>query len=207
MTDYHDINYDLELDALFYDMYETEGVRKIKELSRQLRTFFNYKAQVIQFRFQSNLSSTKFSHENYTMQKFQVRKKEIESLSNEILSLLKSFKKEGVTLKERIQHLQFEINTTRFKILLGLTEKISTLIHLFSEDFIYHYPRFLKIIVKLAQIMSMVKSCLYQQFYKFYEELELNYSILDEELEVLLGRMPSVKKIKSLKQLEERLPS
>jgi len=43
--------------------------------------------------------------------------------------------------------------------------------------------------------------------HKFYEELELNYSILDKELEVLLDRMPSVKKIKSLKQLEERLPS
>jgi len=207
MTNYIDIYSNLELNAILNDFYEIQDVKKITELSRELRTFFNCKAQVIQLRFRSNVPSNMQSIENSTSQEFQAQKKEIESLSNIYISFLKSIQKEGVTFKQEIQLLQCEINTTNLKTLLSLTEKVSILIHSFSEEKFRDPPRFLKIIVKLAQIISLVKSYLFQRFYKFYEELELNYSILDEELEVILDEMPRVKKIKSLKQLEERLPS
>ncbi len=207
MTNYIDIYSNLELNAILNHFYEIEGVKKITELSRELRTFFNSKAQVIQLRFRSNVPSNMLSNKNSACQGFQAQKKEIESLSNTYISFLKSIQKEGVTLNQGIQLLQCEINKTNLKTLLSLTEKVSILIHSFSEEKFRAPPRFLKIIVKLAQIMSLVKSYLFQRLHKFYEELELNYSILDKELEVLLDRMPSVKKIKSLKQLEERLPS
>ena len=52
MTDYIEDPYiGSEYDDIFNDWYEIEGARKIKELSRQLRTFFNYKAEVIRYRF------------------------------------------------------------------------------------------------------------------------------------------------------------
>lgn len=35
-------DFESEYDEIFNNWYEIEGVRKIKELSRQLRTFFNY---------------------------------------------------------------------------------------------------------------------------------------------------------------------
>ena len=44
MTHYiEDSDFRSEYDEIFNDWYEIEGIRKIKELSRQLRTFFNYK--------------------------------------------------------------------------------------------------------------------------------------------------------------------
>jgi hypothetical protein len=51
-----------------------------------------------------------------------------------------------------------------------------------------------------------VKKCLYAQFSEFFEELEINYSNLEGELEELIETTP-VEKEQSKKQLEERLTS
>jgi len=71
MTDYiDDSDFGTEYDEIFNDWYEIEGARKIKELSRQLRTFFNYKTEVIRYRFRSNLISL----DNKSTTKFLTRK-------------------------------------------------------------------------------------------------------------------------------------
>jgi hypothetical protein len=51
-----------------------------------------------------------------------------------------------------------------------------------------------------------VKKCLNAQFSEFFEELEINYNNLEEELVKLIEITP-VKKQQSKKQLEERMTS
>ena len=86
---------DSEYDGIFNDWYEIEGVRKIKELSRQLRTFFNYKTELIRYRFRSTPNLA----ENDTNTKYYSRKQEIESLTREFIIVLKKLKKNGQTLE------------------------------------------------------------------------------------------------------------
>lgn len=202
MTDYiNDSDFGTEYDEIFNDWYEIEGARKIKELSRQLRTFFNYKTEVIRYRFRSNLISL----DNKSTTKFLTRKQKVESLSHEFITLLKKIKKQGHSLEEGIQSLYYENNKTQIDKLSAITEKLSILIHIFSEVNIHDHPRFLKFVVVLAKNICLVKKCLYAKFREFYKELEINYHGLEGELDNLLEPTPRDKIKKSIKQLEERL--
>ena len=185
-----------------HDWYEIEGARKIKELSRQLRTFFNYKTEVIRYRFRHSPNLV----ENDTNTKYYSRKQEIESLTREFIILLKKLKKNGQTLEQGIQSLFFDNNKAPLNKLSEITEKLSTLLHYFSEESLYTHPKFLKFSVTLAQHLCLVKKCLNAQFSEFFEELEINYNNLEEELEDLIEITP-IKKQKLKKQLEERLTS
>ena len=203
MTHYiEDSDFRSEYDEIFMDLYEIEGVRKIKELSRQLRTFFRYKTEVIRYRFRSipNLA------ENDINIKYYSRKQETESLTREFIILLKKFKKNGQTLEQGIQSLFFDDNKTPLNKLSVITEKLSTLLHYFSEESLHTHPKFLKFIVILAQNIFLVKKCVFAQFNEFFEELEINYKNLEGELEDLIEVTP-IKKKQLKKQLEERLTS
>lgn len=191
-----------DYDDIFNDWYEINGVRKIKELSRQLRTFFNYKTEVIRYRFRSTPNLA----ENDTNTKFYNRKQEIELLTREFISLLKKLKKNGQTLEQAIQVLLFDKNKAPITTLSVITEKLSTLLHYFSEASIHTHPRFLKFNATLAQHLCLVKKCLNSQFSEFYGELEINYHELEVELDDLIEVKP-FKKEQLKKQLEERLTS
>ena len=191
---------DSEYDGIFNDWYEIEDVRKIKELSRQLRTFFNYKTEVIRYRFRSTPNLA----ENDTNTKYYSRKQEIESLTREFIIVLKKLKKNGQTLEQGIQSLYFENNKLQISKLSVITEKLSMLLHYFSEESLHIHPKFLKINVMLAQSICLVKKCVFVQFSEFFEELEINYNNLEVELEDLIETTP-IKKKQSKKQLEERL--
>ena len=204
MTGYiEDLYDDLEYDEIFNDWYEIEGVRKIKELSRQLRTFFNYKTEVIRYRFHSSSKIT----ENHTNTKFISQRQRIESLSHEFIIILKRLKERTQSVEEGIKSLFSESTKTQYKKLSEITEKLLLLFHYFSEESIHDYPRLLKFITILAQNIYRVKKGLHPQFREFYEELEINYNDLERELESLLEKSPNVKVEKPIKQLEERLTS
>ena len=191
-----------EYEEIFNDWYEIEGVRKIKELSRQLRTFFNYKTEVIRYRFRSTPNFT----EKDTDIKYYSRKQEIESLTRDFIILLKKLKKNGQTLEQGIQSLFFDNNKTPLNKLSEITKKLSMLLHYFSEESVHIHPKFFKFIVTLAQHLCVVKKCLNTRLSEFFEELEINYYGLEGELDTLLG-LPSVKIKKPKRQLEERLTS
>jgi len=194
---------ELEYEEIFSDWYEIEGARKIKELSRQLRTFFNYKAEVIRYRFRPSPIFT----ENDANTLYYTQKQEIESLTREFMTLLRKIKKNGLSLEQGIKSLFFDNCKTSLYKLSEITEKLSILLHYFSEVSLHNHPRFLKFIVVLAQKIFLVKKCLNAQFSEFLEELELNYNGLERELEILLENSPSVKIKKPKKQFEERLTS
>ena len=198
-----DSDFRSEYDDLFNDLYEIEGARKIKELSRQLRTFFNYKTEVIRYRFRSTLNLA----ENDTNTKYYSRKQEIESLTREFIILLKKLKKNRQTLEQGIQSLFFDNDKTLLNKLSEITEKLSTLLHYFSEESLHTHPKFLKFSVTLAQHLCLMKKCLNARFSEFFEELEINYYGLEGELDTLLEGLPSVKIKKPKRQLEERLTS
>ena len=190
-----------EYDDVFNDWYEIEGVRKIKELSRQLRTFFNYKTEVIRYRFRSSPIIV----ENYTDTKFFSQKQKIESITYEYITMLKKLKKSTQTLEQGIRSLFFGNNKIQLKNLLEITEKLFMLLHYFSEENLHDHPKFLKFNVILAKNICLAKKCLYVQYSEFFEELEINYNNLEGELEDLIGTMSDEKESK--KQLEERLTS
>ena len=158
---------------------------------------------MIRYRFRSNILPTK----NCKGPKFHAQKQKIESITHEFISLLKKIKKNGQTLEQGIRSLYSNNSKTRIKELSVVTEKLSILIHSFSEESIHDHPRFIKFIVKLAQNIYLVKKNLYAQFSEFYNELELNYNRLEKELEVLLVKTQDVKNRKSKKHQEERLLS
>lgn len=201
MLNYNKDFYNSNLDGILNEIYEIEGARKIKEFSRQLRTFFNFKAEVIRVRFQSEHN---FS-ENVVNVTFYSRKGEIEILSHNLINLLKRIKKEYQTLEEGIQSLYFEKNQLFTSKILDTVENISLLIHHFSEESIYHYPKFLKFIISLSKSICLIKKCLYWQFSDFYNELEINYDNLEREIESILVDLVHLKNRK--KHLEGRLTS
>ena len=204
MTDYiEDSDFGSKYEEIFNDWYEIEGVKKIKELSRQLRTFFNYKKEVIRYRYRSNPHLA----ENYINTKFFSQKQEIETLTHEFITMLKKLKNSTQTLEEGIRSLFFNNSKEPLNKLSELTEKLSILIHYFSEESIHAHPKFLKFIVILVKNICLVKKCLYAQFSEFYGELEVNYDGLEGDLVSLLEKTPGAKIKKPIKQLEERLIS
>ena len=204
MNDYiEDTTFESEFDETIGNLYEIEGLKKIKELSRQLRTFFNYKTEVIKVRFRSNANITN----NYVNTNFYDHKQEVESLSYEFITILKGLKRSTETIEEGIQNLFFENNKTQLINLLELIEKLFKLIHIFAEEEMCSHPRFLKFIVILTKNVCMTKKCLNAQFKEFYEELEINYHHLETELDTLLEQAPKGMIKKSKKSMEEKLSS
>ena len=75
---------DIEVDDLVLGLYETEGVRKITKLSRQVRSLLNLKTNTIRYRFRSNSNiSAKLQDV-----KFYENKKQFESLALRFIKLL-----------------------------------------------------------------------------------------------------------------------
>ena len=204
MTDYIEEPYiGSEYEDIFNDWYEIEGARKIQELSRQLRTFFNYKTEVIRYRFRPSpsLAEKDINTISYT------QKQEIESLTRDFMSLLRKIKKNGLSFEQGIQSLFFDNCKSPLNKLSENIKKLSMLLHYFSEGSLHNHPTFLKFIVVLAQNIFLVKKCLNAQFSEFYRELEINYKGLEGELELILENTPSVKIKIPKKQLEERITS
>ncbi len=194
---------ELESEELFLELYKIEGVRNITELSRQVRTFLNYKTETIKYRFRSNEKSLI----NQTNTKFLNRKQKFEPLALKFIILLRSIKETARTLEEGIQSLFIHTEKSRLKKLEEITDQIFIQIHYFSEENLHNHPLFLKILVKLTQEACLVKKCINAQFSKFFEELGKNYCNLEKELEILIpNRIPEGKVMKE-KQHDEVLIS
>lgn len=192
--------FDKELEEVFQG-YEIEGIRKIKQLSRQLRTFFNYKMELARFRFRSD---QKFS-ENHSKSKFFSQKQKIELLSYDLINGLKNLNILTQTIEEGIHNLLFNNDKLRYYKLSEITENIIMLIHYFSEENIIDHPRFLKFINILSKNILLVKKCLIVQFYNFYEEHNLCYKCLEVELEFFLDKKLNTEIINTKKRFEEIL--
>ena len=171
------------------DLYSIECYERINELSRQLRSFLNYKKAVIQFRF-SKLKKSDITLKNNPTKKWEGK---LSSLIPQYVSKLKIIGvKEGnvaeriliLLEKVRTQPKSYEINL--LKEIRNLGNKIWEIIHVLSELDIYHQPHLLKVAIKIADTLCRAESTFFSIFSDFYNELKLNYIQLEEELSGLL---------------------
>jgi len=184
---------DPEFDDNFLSWYELEGISKISEHSRQIRSLLNYKSATIRY-FYSNASTKTLNS------KFLENKKEFELKGFQLIKIINNIKDLTGVLEEGIIILQNDA-LDNYKItkayLIELKKVINELfikIHFFSEQDIHQFPRFLIVIIKIANEVCKVQKYLNKEFSEFYQELEENYSNLERELNVMLPK-ESVKNV------------
>ena len=199
----------LEVDDILLGWYETEGVRKITELSRQVRSLLNLKTNMIRYRFRSNFNISAKLQDI----KFYENKKQFESLALRFIKLLNKIN--GISrrdIEEEIQILlyqitikQNQISKSLLKELKDLTFQIFMKIHYFSEQDLYDHPLFLKFLIQLAIEACKTRKSMNHAFSEFYAELGENYHNLEKDLTsiVLEKRIKKVKR--EMKHLSEEM--
>jgi hypothetical protein len=197
--DYFDIGEGIE--DIQWKWFEKECINTITELSRQLRTFFKFKEQLIICRFRSSFIPAV----NRDLSKFRKKKKELQDKAPENIQILKHIKKQAQSVEQGIRQYSMRTESTLLHQLIEITRKLFVLIHYFSEQELHDHARLLKLVVKLVREACLVKKSLDFDLGEFYAELELNYEMLEEELEEMLFEKVSQDRIRKEKTLEERV--
>jgi hypothetical protein len=181
---------DYEFDDNFLNWYELEVISKISEHSRQIRSLLNYKNATIRY-FYSTTSNTSKKALN---SKFFENKRDFELNGLQLIKNINNIKDLTGVLEEGIQIMQnnaLSNNKNTRAYLIELKKIINSLfikIHFFSEQDIHQFPRFLMIILRIANETCKVQKCLNREFSEFYQELEENYFNLEKELTVMISR-------------------
>lgn len=203
--------FDIEDDDIVPGLYEVEGVRKITELSRQVRSLLNLKTNTIRYRFRSNSNiSAKLQDV-----KFYENKKQFESLALRFIKLLSKI--DGISrrdIEEEIQILFYQVAIKRNQISRNLLKELEELtvqlfmkIHYFSEQDLYDHPLFLKTLIQIAIEACKTRKNMNHIFSGFYTELEENYHNLKKELTSIVPEKGINKEKRKMKQLTEELIS
>lgn len=145
-------------DEIPYSMYETYGIKRIKELSRQLRTFLNYKAATMQYRFHPKTIPCYDKRENGRESRFT-------QLASQFIKMLNQIKGNGLSYEVELKRKMLDLvidkeGKTQIIELKSLTEQLFTNIHLLSEQEIHLNPLLLKFILNLSQEACKVYSIL-----------------------------------------------
>ncbi len=124
---------DYEEDEEFYEIYSNEGSEKISELSRQLRSFFNYKTAIIRLRY-SNPQEITISPNRKTVLDWEGS---LTSLIPQYVSNLKSLGINEDSLAEKLllllRRMKMQpnnIDLNLLKDLKNLTREIWKIIHI-----------------------------------------------------------------------------
>ena len=180
---------DYEEDTEFLDLCVLEASEKISELSRQLRTFLNFKCTLTRFRYSKSRENMK------TPKKEPILKIEGELLSffSRYVTLLKIIGVEEGKIVENIQIQMQEIKTKPNNFKIKILKDIKTLsgeiwkrLHTLSEAEIHPHPQLLNVVIQIAGVSCSVQGAFYFLFFDFYKELKQNYLQLEGELSNLL---------------------
>ena len=192
-------------DDIPYSLYEIHGVNKIRELSRQLRTFLNYKTAMIQYRFRPKTAT----YPDRVDEKYKETERSLKQLASKFIKLLANIRGNGFSYEIELERLVFnlaydKIRKSLLTELKDVTQKLFTTIHALSEQEIHLHPKFLKFIANLTQEACTVFKILNNWASGFYEELRVNYVQLHDELTVLIpeeyDEKSTVRKHKSLEE-------
>ncbi len=199
------LNY--EEDSEFLEWYSIEGSNKISELSRQLRSYFNYKSAVIRYRFSDNQFDS-------IIIKDPIKKKESEllSLSSLYIKLLKkiglndkSVKEKILILIERVKTQPYDFEKSLLREIKQLGSKIWKYLHIISDLEIHNRPQLLQLAIKIAHILCEAEDAFYWPFSCFFNELKTNYQQLEKESSEFI-QLNEVEKIEVKKNpREERI--
>ena len=176
-----------DADDIPYSMYKIHGVNKIRELSRQLRTFLNYKTATIQYRFRPKF----IVYPDKIGIKYNQTKENLKHLASKFIKLLSTISGNGVSYEVELKRLIISLSEDKLsKSLLtdlkDVTQKLFTTVHALSEQEIPLHPKFLKFITNLSQEACKVLKILNSWASGFYEELRINYLQLHDELTLLI---------------------
>lgn len=179
---------DIEEDSIFLEWTLMEGSEMINELSRQLRTFLNYKFAIIHQRYsKSSLNNKETNNEKYTE-----HNKEFLRLVSEYLFLIKKIGADEDCLAEKIQDIMEKANYHASDFKIEILKKVKILggniwkeIHILSE-FEQNNSTLLKVVFTTAKLLCNVESTFYFLFKDFYRELKKNYLDLEHEIASLL---------------------
>jgi len=202
---------DIEVDDLDLGWYEIEGVRKITELSRQVRSLLSLKTNTIRYRFRSNSNiSTKLQDI-----KFYENKKQFESLALRFIKLLNKIN--GIStrdLEEEIKIIFYQVTIKRNHLSISLLKELEDLtfqvfmkIHYFSEQDLYDHPSFLKTLIQIAIEACKTRKNMNFAFSEFYAELGENYHNLEKELISIVPEKVIKKEKRKMKLPSEELIS
>lgn len=173
------------------EWYSIEGAERIKELSRQVRTFLNYRTSLIYLRFSRSQKCDNVKNREIILKK--------ERALNEATSkLLVKLKDIGVyngnlinekiqDLFKKIRNLPNNIDIKRLKSIKLTSRYIWELIHILSELEIHYHPRLFNRTMNIACITCEIQSTLFYPFSNFYYELKSNYLLLAKEITDLLN--------------------
>ncbi len=179
------IKYDA--DDIPYSLYKLHGVNKIRELSRQLRTFLNYKTATIQYRFRPKV----ITYPDRLGIKYNQTKENLKHLASKFIKLLSTIRGNGVSYEDELKRLIISLSEDKIRKSLltnlkDVTQKLFTTVHALSEQEIQLHPKFLKFIANLSQEACKVLKILNGWASGFYEELRVNYLQLHDELTLLI---------------------
>lgn len=201
---------EFELDSEFLEWYSVEGSERIGELSRQLRTFLNYKTSIIRLRFSGSQNGNNLIKNDDIIK----RESELFSLSSQFTSLLKKIGVEEGELSKEIRNFIDNVKTQPNDVRLKLLKEIKLLcskiwrnVHLLSELELHNYHQLLHITIKVACILCSVESGFFPVYSDFYKELKHNYLQLEQELSAVLclsknERFETMKKKRRVRILE-----
>ena len=174
-------------DDYFSDWYSLEGNENLNELSRQFRTFFNYKYQIIRSKFSEITKST----ESTNTDRIFSCKNNIFNLSSQLINLLNEIGVENGNIIEKIQILMQKVGRLPNQPDISLLKKIKVLaeeiwenLHIISELELHYHPKLLKIAISIANIVSSVKGAYNLILIDFFIELRRNYLQLEKEIEI-----------------------
>lgn len=181
---------DLDDGDLLHEWYSIEGAERLNELSRQLRTFLNFKTSLIHLRFSKSVMSANYSD----IEKLNKRKNEIINSMLQLISLLKKTGTEDKNISEKIQEIldKSRLNPQNsdlniIKEIKTLNHNIWNLVHILSELEIHKSPKFFETILNISSVLCQVSAPLFIPFKRFYNELRTDYHLLDDELMNILN--------------------
>ena len=173
-----------ETDSEFLEWYSIEGSNKINELSRQLRSYFNYKSAVIRYRFSDNKREG-----DIIKDPIKNRETELLSLFSLYIELLKkiglidrSVKDKILILIERVKAQPYDFEKDLLREIKQLGDQIWKYLHIISDLEIHNHPQLLQLAIKMANILCAAEDAFFWPFSRFYNELKSNYQQLEKEL-------------------------
>jgi len=170
--------------------YSIEGAERLNELSRQLRTFLNFKKSLIHLRFSKSEIYTK----NSDIEQHIKYKSELINSMSRMITLLKDIRIEDDKISEKIQKMLEEsrisprnADLNKIKEIKSLNYNIWKFIHILSELENHKRPRFLETVLNVSSILCEISAPFFLPFSRFYYELKTNYLLLDNELLSILN--------------------
>jgi len=191
----------------FLDWVSLEGSERINELSRQLRSFLNFKCEIIRMRFsKSSLLESNSKVFISTINPLRELETDLAAKFSQYTKFLKNIGVVDGNIVEMIKKLKDNVRTKSCEIdrnaiiqIRNLSKEIWIILHKLSELETHQHPRLLNVIIQIAGILCSSESLFFSPFSDFYLELKENYSQLEGEFTNLMNAKDGFKSKKTQK--------